>query len=64
VFTHTEVDAAFEGMGVASAIARTSLDAIRADGVYAVVPICPFYASWIKKHPDYADLVDHSEGPE
>lgn len=57
VFTHTEVDPAFEGKGIGSAIIRTSLDEIRSAGVYDVIPICPFYKGWIEKHPDYADLV-------
>ncbi|HET6152849.1 MAG TPA: GNAT family N-acetyltransferase [Marmoricola sp.] len=57
VFTHTEVDAEFEGHGVGSTIIRTSLDEIRAAGVYDVVPVCPFYQGWIEKHPDYASLV-------
>jgi predicted GNAT family acetyltransferase len=57
VFTHTEVDDAFEGQGVGGAIVRQSLDAIRAGGQDDVVPLCPFYQGWIEKHPDYADLV-------
>lgn len=57
VFTHTEVDPAFEGKGIGSAIIRTSLDEIRSAGVYDVIPVCPFYKGWIEKHPDYADLV-------
>lgn len=57
VFTHTEVDPAFEGQGVAGSIVRQSLDQIRAAGVYDVIPLCPFYKAWIGKHPDYADLV-------
>jgi predicted GNAT family acetyltransferase len=61
VFTHTEVDSAYEGKGVGSAIIRSSLDEIRAAGVYDVVPLCPFYKGWIEKHPDYADLVHQPE---
>lgn len=57
VFTHTEVDSAYEGQGVGSALARYSLDDIRARGERDVVPVCPFYQRWIEKHPDYADLV-------
>ena len=62
VFTHTEVDPAFEGHGVGGAIVRQSLDAIRAAGESDVVPVCPFYKSWLDKHPDYQDLVhtDHA----
>ena len=55
-FIHTEVDPAFEGRGVGAALARTSLDAARAEGL-AVVPRCPFYARWIARHPEYQDLV-------
>ncbi|MFL6023177.1 MAG: GNAT family N-acetyltransferase [Marmoricola sp.] len=57
VFTHTEVDPAFEGHGIGGAIVRQSLDQIRAAGVYDVVPLCPFYKAWLEKHPDYQDLI-------
>ncbi|MFC6878818.1 MULTISPECIES: GNAT family N-acetyltransferase [Actinomadura] len=56
VFTHTEVDPAFEGQGVGSALARGALDDVRAKGSRAV-PLCPFIKSWIDRHPDYQDLV-------
>jgi predicted GNAT family acetyltransferase len=58
VFTHTEIDDAFEGQGVGSALARGALDAVRADGTRRVRPRCPFIRGWIAKHPDYQDLVD------
>ena len=58
VFTHTEVDDAYEGQGVGSALARGALDAVRADGTRRVLPRCPFIRGWIEKHPDYQDLVD------
>ncbi len=57
VFTHTEVDPAYEGRGVGGAIARYALDAVRADGTRRVLPVCPFVKSWIGKHPDYVSLV-------
>jgi predicted GNAT family acetyltransferase len=66
VFTHTEVDEAFEGHGVGGALVRKSLDEIRAAGVYDVITICPFYKAWVEKHPDYQDLLHvppHPEGP-
>ncbi|QXJ24818.1 N-acetyltransferase [Actinomadura graeca] len=56
VLTHTEVDGAFEGQGVGSALARGVLDDVRAKGL-TVVPRCPFIRTWIDKHPDYRDLV-------
>ena len=58
VFTHTEVDDAFEGKGVGSALARFALDDVRADGRRKVVPRCPFIKGWIDRHPDYQDLLD------
>lgn len=58
MFTHTEVDDAFEGQGVGSALARGALDAVRADGTRQVLPRCRFIRAWIEKHPDYQDLVD------
>jgi uncharacterized protein len=58
VFTHTEVDEAFEGHGVGSALARGALDDVRADGRRRVVARCPFIKGWIDRHEDYQDLLD------
>ncbi len=55
-FTHTEVDDAFEGRGVGSALVRQELDDVRARGGLRVRPRCPFVRAWIDKHPDYAEL--------
>lgn len=57
LFTHTEVDAQFEGKGVGGAIARYALDDVRAEGSRRVVPICPFIKAWIGRHTDYQSLV-------
>lgn len=57
VFTHTEVDPAYEGQGVGSQIARFALDDVRADGSRKVLPLCPFIKGWIGRHRDYVDLV-------
>ena len=56
IFTHTEVDPAFEGHGVGGALASAALDDVRRSGL-AVVPQCPFIAAYIERHPNYADLV-------
>ena len=53
VFTHTEVDPAFEGRGVGSAIARYALDALVADGDRKALAVCPFIKGWIERHPEY-----------
>jgi uncharacterized protein len=57
-FVHTEIDPAFEGRGLGSQLASAALDATRATGE-RIVPLCPFIASYVERHPEYADLVDH-----
>lgn len=58
IFSHTEVDPARQGQGLASRLVRHALDQERADG-RAIVPTCAFVRAWIGRHPDYDDLVDH-----
>ena len=53
---HTEVEPAFQGAHLATHLAQFILDDARKRGL-AVLPFCPYITSWIKKHPDYADLV-------
>lgn len=57
VFTHTEVDDAYEGRGVGSALAGSALDMVRSRDERAV-PLCPFIAAFIRRHAGYRDLVD------
>ncbi len=63
VFTHTEVDEAFEGHGLGSRLARAALDDARARGL-RVRPVCRFIASYIRRHPEYRDMVALPEGEE
>jgi predicted GNAT family acetyltransferase len=53
---HTEVEPAFQGAHLATQLARFALDDARERGL-AVLPFCPYVSSWIRKHPDYAELV-------
>lgn len=53
---HTVVPPAFEGKGVASALARHAFDQARARGLL-VIPTCPFMAGWVKKHPEVHDII-------
>ncbi len=55
-FTHTIVPPALEGRGVASRLIRHALSEARARGL-RVVPQCPFVAAYIRKHPEWADLL-------
>ena len=57
VFTHTEIDDAYEGQGLGSKLAKGALDDVRGQGVQ-VVPLCSFIHGWIDKHAEYAPLVD------
>ncbi|WOQ16567.1 GNAT family N-acetyltransferase [Raineyella sp. W15-4] len=62
VFTHTETRPAFEGKGVGSALARTALDEVRAEGDREVLAICPFINGWMHRHPDYLDMLYKGHG--
>ena len=57
VFTHTEVDPAFEGQGVGSAIARFALDQVMEDDTRKALPVCPFIKGWVQRHPEYLPIV-------
>jgi len=59
--THTEVPKALSGRGVGSALARGTLNRIRAAG-QTIRPLCPFIAAFIQRHPDDADLVAADRG--
>ena len=56
VLVHTEVDEAVEGTGVGSQLVRGALADLRARGL-RVVPLCPFVAAYMRRHPEDADLV-------
>lgn len=56
-FVHTEVDDAYSGRGLGTLLVRSALDDVRAAGG-AVVPLCPLFAAYIERHPEYQELVD------
>src|SRR4029077_1108954 len=53
---HTEVDERFEGRGIGGRLARFALEQARAKGL-GVLPFCPFVNEWMRRHPEYNDLV-------
>jgi predicted GNAT family acetyltransferase len=57
---HTEVDPEFEGHGVGSRLARAALDEARAQGL-GVVVACPFVRTYLRRHPEYSDIVRQHE---
>jgi len=56
ILPHTVVPEAFEGKGVGSALAKAALGYAR-DHDLKVIPLCPFIAGYIKKHPEWNDVV-------
>ena len=56
-FTHTQVPKELEGHGIANKLAHAALEDARARQL-TVVPLCPFIASYIRRHQEYVALVD------
>lgn len=54
---HTEVPEKLSGKGIASALAEYALKYAR-EHKLPVMVYCPFVASWLKKHPEYRDVLD------
>ena len=56
------VPVAVEGRGIAAALTRAALDWARAQSL-RVVPVCPYVIAWLKRHPEYGDLLQVQPGP-
>jgi hypothetical protein len=57
VLVHTGVPHRLEGKGVGALLARTALEYAR-EHQMRVVPLCSFVQVYLKRHPEYMDLVD------
>jgi NAD+ kinase len=57
VFLHTEMEQGYEGRGLAGRLATSALEDVRARGGRARVE-CPFMTTYVRGHPQFADLVD------
>jgi predicted GNAT family acetyltransferase/glutaredoxin len=55
-FTHTEVEESCSGRGYGSLLAAAALEDARSQAL-EVVPLCPFIARYIERHPEYGQLV-------
>ena len=53
---HSEVERPNEGQGIGSRLVAGALDDVRRRGMQ-VLPICPFVIGYIKRHPEYKDLL-------
>ena len=54
--THTEVPKELEGKGVASSLVKQVLEDIETKEL-TLIPMCPFVAAYIKRHPEWKKLV-------
>ena len=54
---HTEVPGALEGQGYGAALARAALDHARENDL-KVIPSCPFVSTYVRRHQEYAALVE------
>ena len=62
VMAHTEVPQELEGQGIGSALVQGALDLARQRNLH-VVPSCPFVSAYIRRHPEYLDLVSEEDQP-
>lgn len=56
-FVHTEVFPEFGGRGLAGTLVTEALADTRDAGL-RIVPYCPYVSAWLKKHPEYEEIVD------
>lgn len=62
IMTHAEVPVALRGGGIGSALVQGALLLVREKGEQ-VVPLCPFVAQYIHRHPETLDLLAGAEPP-
>lgn len=56
VFTHTEVPPRHEGNGIGTLLIKAGLGYAR-DQSLTVIPSCPFFAAYMKKHSEVRSLL-------
>ena len=54
---HTEVAPQFEGHGLGEQLVAHALEDIRARDL-RIVPLCPFVGAYLRRNPEYEDLVE------
>ncbi|MDR1739223.1 MAG: N-acetyltransferase [Bacteroidales bacterium] len=55
-FTHTEVPPVLEGQGVGTELVSKALENIKSREM-TLVPLCPFVAAYVKRHPEWNEIV-------
>jgi hypothetical protein len=56
LMTHAEVPLALRGGGIGSTLVKGALALVRGRGE-KVVPLCPFVAQYMRRHPETVDLL-------
>jgi len=56
LITHVEAPAALRGQGTAGRLMSGLLDQVRQGGL-KVTPLCSYAVAFIRRHPEYQDLV-------
>lgn len=54
--THTEVPIELEGKGIGSSLVKKALEDIKSQNL-RLVPLCPFVATYIKRHPEWREII-------
>ncbi|MGE9807901.1 MULTISPECIES: GNAT family N-acetyltransferase [unclassified Janibacter] len=57
IFFHTVVFDAFGGQGLAGRLVDVAV-AETSDAGLRIVPVCPYVATWLTRHEEYAGIVD------
>ena len=57
---HTEISETHSGEGLGNQLAEFALQDIQAAGKH-VIPMCPFISAYIRRHPDYIELVQPAQ---
>jgi predicted GNAT family acetyltransferase len=60
VISHTEVPATLRGQGIGSELAAGVFEFARSKGEH-IVPACSFLADWVRRHPEYRDVLARKE---
>ena len=56
ILTHTEVPEKYEGQGIGAELVHDVLEDLRAKKLQ-MIPQCPFIAQYIRRHPEWVDVV-------
>ena len=58
--THTGVPSELQGKGIGNVLVSKVLEEIKQSGL-RIVPVCPFIAAYIKRHPEWNFLVSNEK---